>query len=88
MAKNEGSGVLKGQRCIPSRGDIRAKSGKAHGATVIIWGKERCPHQGTVRVKVMEATENPMDIPGMQDLSQRLTRWSWKEAGARLQKVF
>lgn len=44
------------------------------GATVIIWGKEQCPPQGTVQVKVMEATENPMDIPGMQDLSQRFMR--------------
>lgn len=44
------------------------------GATVIIWRKEQCPHQGTVQVKVMEATENPMDISGMQDLSQRFMR--------------
>lgn len=30
----------------------------------------------------MEATKNPMFIPGAQDLSQRWVRWGWKETGA------
>lgn len=45
------------------------------GATVITWGKERGLHPpGNSACEVTEATENLMDIPGMQDLSQRLVR--------------
>lgn len=45
------------------------------GPTVITWGKERGLHPPeNSACEVTEATENLTDIPGMQDLSQKLVR--------------